>query len=184
MKCVRISISNMDELLNNKYIENNNSALDLCDNIKVNFVQSFTKYKNIIDLACSRYDILFENMMILKINNDCKRRITRTRGQRRRWIEHEGTILNRITDFKSKITKRDQLYIFNKENMTSLVGHKLDDEENINSYHIALLQYFCRDSQITYNIQYLLIDENVTPLDIENYIANDLTQKKITKING
>ena len=87
MKCIKIGIVNMNEIiLNNEY--KYSPKLKILSKIKIKRLKPFTKYKSLMYLYQNKYNIPFENMIVLEIlvnanrffnTNDNHRRTTHIR---------------------------------------------------------------------------------------------------------
>ena len=147
MKCIAIGIINMNELITNKEYKYC-SKINIFNKIKVKRIKPFTKYKSLMNLYQNKYNISFDNMLVLKskilLSHNWNRNINQLVN---------GTILNRTSQFESKIENYKCLFIFDKSKIVNL-------SSNPHQYNLYLLQYYDRNHQRVINLDYILLRYN------------------------
>eukprot|EP01084_Bolivina_argentea_P226819 383081_1 len=155
-----INTFNMNELIEiNEY--KYQPAINIIDKIKTNRFPSFTKYKSLMDLYSPKYKIPFENMLIFRINNKNISSLPHDH------FNLTGKILD-TNDINSKIQNKNTLMFFDKTKLFSSTTIT-----KLNTYNIFLIQYFDRDAQLIYNVQFICLS-NPTKYEIINYIQTKL----------
>lgn len=165
MKCCTVGIVNMNELILNpayKYSQ----KLDLFNKVKVKRTRPLTKYKSLMDLYQTQYNIPFENMMVLKSDI-----LLRDNWDRQIYQQTSGTILNKTYQYESIVENHKTLFMFDKSKIVRL---KTDSHHHI----IYLLQYFDPNQQKSVNLHYISLHEPyMSPQEeIHEYLENELFQ--------
>eukprot|EP01084_Bolivina_argentea_P092264 166016_1 len=118
MKCYKIGSFNMHELIEiNEYKYQPNVNIE--NNMKINRFPSFIKYKSLKHIYCSKYNIQFENMLILQPEDGC-------------FLDHiRGQILEKNIDINIKNGVR--FLIFDKRKICSLSKVKMIEDSQSQS---------------------------------------------------
>ena len=173
MKCISVGIVNMNELISSDEYKSS-MKLDICSKIKIKRIKPFTKYKSLMNSLQNEYDIPFEDMLVLKsdfliLNNSWHRNITQI---------SKGIILNKTSQFESKVENHKVLFIFNTSKIINLSKNTPSDQ-----YSLCLVQYYDRNEQNITNLKYILLDKSIINRNyLEDNIMKSLEENNNTEI--